>query len=58
MSLDNCVILGKPQPSHLASNGPREWSLASLIPLLNALRENVGSKVVFEGLIGVNPPRI
>jgi len=58
MSLDNRVILRKPHPSHLVSNCPREWSLVSLIPFLNALGERVGSKVGLECLIGVDLPRI
>ena len=58
IGLDDRVILWKPQPSHLVSYRPREWSLVSLVPLLNVLWESVGSKICLEGLICIGLPRI
>ena len=42
----------------MVKEGPREWPLVSLIPFLDPLRENVGSEVGVEGLVGINSPRI
>ena len=58
VGLDNRVVLWKPQPSHLISYRPREWSLVSHVPLLNILWESVGSKIRLEGLVGSGLPRI
>ena len=58
IGLDDRVVLWKSQPSHLVSYRPREWSLVSLVPLLNVLWESVGSKICLEGLICIGLPRI
>ena len=58
VGLDDRVVLWEPQPSHLARNRPREWSLVSLVPLLNILWESVGSKIRLEGLVCIGFPRV
>ena len=58
MGLDNRVVLWKPHPSHLVSNGPREWTPVSPFPFLDPLRKDIGSKVGAKGFVAINPPRI
>ena len=58
VGLDDCVVLWKPQPSHLVGDGPRKRSLVSPIPFLDILRENVGGKIGVEGFIVIDSPRI
>ena len=58
MGLDDRVILREPQQSHLISVGPGEWSLVSIIPFLDSLRENVGIEIGGEGFIAVDSPPI
>ena len=58
MGLDDRVVLWKPQPSHLSSYGPREWSLVSPIPFLNVLGKDIGSEICLKGLIVINLPRV
>ena len=58
VGLDDRVILWKPQPSHLVSYRPREWSLVSLVPLLNILWESVRSEIRLEGLVCIGLPCI
>ena len=56
MGLDDRVVLRKPQPSYLISQGPREWSLVGLIPFLNPPREGVGGGIGLDGFVVINLP--
>ena len=58
MGLDDRIVLREPHPSHLVGAGPREWSLASLVPSLYVLWEDIGGEMGIEGFVVIDLPTI